>query len=258
VPAGAPANRKPAPARRGAAKVPGAICRYFSDLARPNDSTDRGGRRGIALALLASITAVIGILGSAEAGVPPRPPVNQIIHTKCKIVPIPAAIPHQAGDMVDRRILPDLTYIAEHFPIYVSDGYSGPLPNGKWVGCHNCHVANSDHKNGLAVDLVPVKYDPRCDKNWRAITRLAAWAEPRQNHPNPPFRWVGYNGDYNHGCGNHLHLSWNHAEAKPHTLARWVQVFKVKGGAPADPPGGGGVTPGGPGAPVHGGIGGGD
>ena len=30
-------------------------------------------------------------------------------------------------------------------------------------------------------------------------------------HPRPPFRWVGYEGDAGHGCGNHLHLSWNHA-----------------------------------------------
>ena len=29
--------------------------------------------------------------------------------------------------------------------------------------------------------------------------------------PRPPFRWVGYDGDAGHGCGNHLHLSWNHA-----------------------------------------------
>ena len=57
--------------------------------------------------------------------------------------------------MVDRRILPDLLWIAEHFPIYVTDGYSGPLPGGGHSGCDRCHTRHSDHYNGLAVDLVP-------------------------------------------------------------------------------------------------------
>ena len=33
--------------------------------------------------------------------------------------------------------------------------------------------------------------------------------------PRAPFRWVGYDGDANHGRGHHLHLSWNHSETKP-------------------------------------------
>jgi len=48
-----------------------------------------------------------------------------------------------------------------------------------------------------------------------------------QNEPILPFRWVGYEGDAGHGCGNHLHLSWNHAAAPPSTLAEWVEVFPV-------------------------------
>ena len=83
----------------------------------------------------------------------------------------------------------------------------------------------------------------------------------------PPFRWVGYDGDAGHGCGNHLHLSWNHAAAARYQLAEWVEVFpvgswrpatasapqhKVKPAAPKGPPGGvsggghvrtGGVSP---------------
>ncbi len=58
--------------------------------------------------------------------------------------------------MVDSRIVPDLRWIAARFPIYVTDGYSGPLPNGEHVGCDNCHVRGSDHYNGLAVDIVPL------------------------------------------------------------------------------------------------------
>jgi hypothetical protein len=129
--------------------------------------------------------------------------------------------------MVDRRIVPDLRWIAARYPIYVTDGYSGPLPNGEHVGCNNCHVRNSDHYNGLAVDVVPLDGSGRCDASWAPITRLAHWAEPVQNRPRAPFRWVGYDGDPGHGCGNHLHLSWEHAAAPMFQLAEWVEVFPV-------------------------------
>jgi hypothetical protein len=88
-----------------------------------------------------------------------------------------------------------------------------------------CHVAHSDHYNGLAVDIVPLNGGSKCDASWRPITRLAHWAEPAQNHPVAPFRWVGYDGDAGHGCGNHLHLSWEHAPAPQYQLAEWVEVF---------------------------------
>jgi len=127
--------------------------------------------------------------------------------------------------MVDRRIVPDLRWIAKRFPIFVTDGYSGPLPNGEHVGCNNCHVRNSDHYNGLAVDVVPLDGSSKCDASWAPITRLAQWAEPIQNRPRAPFRWVGYDGDAGHGCGNHLHLSWEHAAARMFQLAEWVEVF---------------------------------
>jgi hypothetical protein len=164
------------------------------------------------------------------------PLVTRSIYATGRIVPIPASVPHEAGDMVDRRIVPDLRWIAARYPIYVTDGYSGPLPGGRHVGCNLCHVRNSDHYNGLAVDIVPLGGSSRCDASWRPITRLAHWAEPRQNRPRPPFRWVGYNGDAGHGCGNHLHLSWEHAVAPMFRLAQWVEVFAVNGqGAPQPP-----------------------
>ncbi len=74
----------------------------------------------------------------------------------------------------------------------------------------------------------------KCDETWAGITRLALWAEPTQNHPAPPFRWVGYDGDAGHGCGNHLHLSWQHAAAPQFQLAEWVEVFPV-GNQPSQP-----------------------
>ena len=42
-----------------------------------------------------------------------------------QFVPIPASVPHEEGDMVDRRIVPDLRWIAQRYPIYITDGFSG-------------------------------------------------------------------------------------------------------------------------------------
>jgi hypothetical protein len=210
----------------------------------------------IALAALA-----LWLVGSAAAEAPPGP--TRLVYAPGEIVPIPAAIPHEEGDMVDKRILPDLRWIAKRFPIYITDGYSGPLPDGEHVGCDECHVKGSEHYNGLAVDIVPLEPSSRCDAHWTEITRLALWAEPVQNQPRPPFRWVGYEGDAGHGCGNHLHLSWNHAVVAQFQLAEWVEVFptgktvttepprkhRVKPAAPQGPPGGisqvmtGGLSP---------------
>src|SRR5262249_13954417 len=108
-------------------------------------------------------------------------------------------------------------------------------PDGEHVGCDECHVRGSDHYNGLAVDVVPLHGDAKCDSTWAGINRLAEWAEPVQNQPVPPFRWVGYNGDAGHGCGNHLHLSWDRAPAAQSQRADWVEVFPV-GEAPGPLP----------------------
>jgi hypothetical protein len=170
---------------------------------------------------------ILAISAACSATASAGPPSSRQIFTAGEIVPIPAAIPHEEGDMVDRRIVPDLRWLAARFPIYVTDGYSGPLPNGEHVGCDECHVKESDHYNGLAVDIVPLNGSGKCDASWRPITRLALWAEPVQGEPLPPFRWVGYDGDAGHGCGNHLHLSWEHALAPQFQLAEWVEVFPV-------------------------------
>jgi hypothetical protein len=184
-------------------------------------------KRKLILATAAILVACAALAAGANAG----PASTRIVSTAGKIVPIPAPIPHEEGDMVDSRIVGDLRWIAARYPIYITDGYSGPLPNGEWAGCHRCHVAHSDHYNGLAVDIVPQGDSATCDASWKPITRLAEWAEPVQNQPVPPFRWVGYDGDAGHGCGNHLHLSWEHAAAPQYTLAEWVEVFPAGTGA---------------------------
>lgn len=188
-------------------------------------------RRGLAVGLAGAALLSCSLPGSAAAG----PTSTRLVYAASKIVPIPAAIPHEEGDMVDRRIVPDLRWISARFPIYVSDGYSGPLPSGEHVGCRGCHVRHSDHYNGLAVDISPLNWSDKCDAKWRGITRLARWAEPIQNRPHAPFRWVGYDGDSGHGCGHHLHLSWNHSPAPQFQLAEWVEVFPVGASAGAPP-----------------------
>jgi hypothetical protein len=179
--------------------------------------------------LAAPLTAAAIAAGAIASGAAAAPaPVWHTNFQPGKIVFVGDAIPHAAGVMVDRRIIPDLKYLAQNYPIYVEEGYAGPLKGIGAVGCRSCHVSHSDHYNGLATDIVPLDWDGRgCDGSWRPITRLAHWAEPRQNHPRLPFRWVGYNGDANHGCGNHLHLSWDHAPAKRFRIADWVTVFDV-------------------------------
>jgi hypothetical protein len=178
-----------------------------------------------AVALLALCAAPIA---SALRDTPGPTHIND---SRGRFVPIPNRIPHADGAYIDKRIIRNLSWIARHFRIYVVEGFAGRLPNGKKVGCPQCHVQNSEHKIGLATDIVPLHNDwkGKCNKRWASVTKLAHWAEPHQNQPLPPFRWVGYNGDENHGCGNHLHLSWNHDDRyRKFHPSRWVEVFKVR------------------------------
>ena len=137
------------------------------------------------------------------------------------------AIPGQPGMRLDRRLLPDLAYLIARYHVRVTAGYS----------LSSVHTARGEHPLGLATDLVPGP-----GGSWDDVDRLAKWAEPRQNHPRWPFRWVGYDGDYNHGRGNHLHLSWAHSTGHYGRPARSVWLFSVRragasaAAAPAGPP----------------------
>lgn len=122
-----------------------------------------------------------------------------------RIVPIPG----MPGETVDVRILRDVLWMVAAFRVRVTDGYAT-----------SGHAADGEHPLGLAIDLVPGP-----GGSWDDIDRLAHWAEPRQGRPRAPFRWVGYDGDSNHGRGHHLHLSWNHAEVPSRRPpAAWVDV----------------------------------
>jgi Ca2+-binding RTX toxin-like protein len=151
--------------------------------------------------------------GSSPA--PPRPTSIpgvrvHVVVGKGKIV----AIPGFPGERVDRRLLRDIRWMRARYKIAITDGFA-----------MQGHAPNGEHPIGVALDIVPGP-----GGSWRDIDRLARFAEPRQNRPRAPFRWVGYNGDANHGRGNHLHLSWNHAPARRGRPPRWVQV--LTGGKP--------------------------
>jgi hypothetical protein len=131
-------------------------------------------------------------------------------------------VPGQTWARIDRRILADVLYLVRRYRVRITEGVGT-------VG----HEALGEHPLGLAVDV-----EPGAGGTWADVSRLARWAEPRQNHPRFPFRWVGWNGDYNHGhpsvckpsrrCAPHLHLSWAHSPARPRHVARAVWVFAVR------------------------------
>lgn len=135
-------------------------------------------------------------------------------------------LPGQGWGLVDRRILPDVLYLIRRYRVRITEGYGT-------VG----HTRFGEHPLGLAVDI-----EPGAGGTWNDVSRLARWAEPRQNRPRAPFRWVGWKGDFNHGhpsvckprlgCAPHLHLSWSHSPTPPGRLARSVRVFEVRSAAP--------------------------
>jgi Ca2+-binding RTX toxin-like protein len=130
-------------------------------------------------------------------------------------------IPGSGGIKIDRRLLADIRYLKAKYKIAITAGYA-----------LQGHAHNGEHPIGLGLDIVPGR-----DGSWKHIDRLARWAEPRQNRPRAPFRWVGYNGDAGHGRGHHLHLSWSHGKTRRGRPAPWVRVLNFKGGKPTRSPG---------------------
>jgi RTX calcium-binding nonapeptide repeat (4 copies) len=134
-------------------------------------------------------------------------------------------IPGHPWARIDRRILSNVLYLVRRYKVRVGDGFalSGHSPRG-------------EHPLGLAVDLYPGP-----GGSWRLVGKLARWAEPRQNRPRFPWRWVGWNGDRNHGdprhcrpsrgCPPHLHLSWDHSPGRFGRPVRTVWAFIVRGAA---------------------------
>jgi hypothetical protein len=199
-------------------------------------------RLGAALAIgLAVALAVVGLAGAKMTSLKIGPRLCETTGGG-KFVPIPGF----PGERIDRRLLTDVRMLVRRYSIFVTDGYSRS----------DVHAANGEHPIGLALDIVPNK---AAGGRWRDIDRLARWAEPRQNRPNQPFRWVGYDGDANHGRGHHLHLSWSHSEVKPGRTARTVYTARCPAPAPpeveVEPPAGGTAAGDPPAGPSSGGIG---
>jgi hypothetical protein len=131
-------------------------------------------------------------------------------------------VPGQTWARLDRRILPDVLFFIRRYHVQIWEGFGT-------VG----HEPFGEHPLGLAVDILP-----GAGGTWDDVSRVARWAEPRQGHPRAPFRWVGWNGDFNHGhpsvckprlgCAPHLHLSWSHSPAAPRHVARSARVFEVR------------------------------
>jgi hypothetical protein len=124
-------------------------------------------------------------------------------------------IPDFPGEKIDRRLLTDIEFLRKKYKdkIFITDGYS----------TSDVHARNGEHPIGLALDIIP---NFEKTKKWRKVSRLAKWAEPKQDRPRAPFRWVGYNGDAGHGRGDHLHLSWSHSDTRPEKPARTVYTIK--------------------------------
>lgn len=148
-------------------------------------------------------------------------------------------LPGFPGEKIDRRLVRDVRFLARRYKVLVTDGYS----------LDPAHSANGEHPMGLAVDIVP---NTAAGGTWKDIDRLAAWAEPKQDQPRAPFRWVGYDGDAGHGSGHHLHLSWSHSETGYNEPARTVySIYCPTKKSPAPDDGGDGS-----GTDTDGGIGG--
>jgi hypothetical protein len=159
--------------------------------------------------LIALAGAAAALLAAPAAGAPMK--VTKLGPHLCKAVHGGrfVDIPGFPGEKIDRRLLPDIHWMVRRFHIFITDGYStDPI-----------HAGNGEHPIGLATDIVP---NTSTGGKWHDIAHLAHLAEPEQNAPIMPWRWVGWNGDPGHGRGNHLHLSWSHSPSEPRHPARAV------------------------------------
>lgn len=173
-----------------------------------------GSRARRALLLLAAIAGVIALAASPAEAMRSQ----KLAPHLCKTIRGGrfVSIPGFPGEKIDRRLLPDIRWMKRRFDIFITDGYSrDPV-----------HAEAGEHPIGLATDIVP---NFASGGTWNEIGDLAHLAEPRQDQPIMPWRWVGWNGDAGHGRGNHLHLSWSHSVTSPGHPARVVYTRRCPG-----------------------------
>ena len=88
--------------------------------------------------------------------------------------------------MVDRRIVPDLRWIAAALPDLHHRRLLRAAARRRARRLHRLPRRALRPLNGLAVDIVPLNGDGNCDATWRGITRLAHWAEPARTSRGRP------------------------------------------------------------------------
>jgi hypothetical protein len=198
----------------------------FADGGRGDDSIDvrDGGSdsawcgRGVDSVLAETDDALDLACESVDYGPPGQVGRTMRVSGGGRFVPLPG----QTWVRVDRRILAGVLFLVRRYHVRITEGFGT-------VG----HERFGEHPLGLAVDI-----EPGPGGTWADVSRLARWAEPRQYHPRFPFRWVGWNGDFNHGhpsvckpsrgCAPHLHLSWSHSRGTPRHPVRTAWVFAVR------------------------------
>ena len=189
-------------------------------------ATTAGNARRVVATAIAAIALGAGGAGVAAGASGGTGPLSSVVVQEglCEttgggaFVPIPGF----ASESIDVRLLEDIKWLVRRYKIFITAGYAT-----------EGHAPNGEHPIGLALDIVP---NEAAGGTWKKITRLARRAEPKQNQPRAPFRWVGYNGDAGHGRGHHLHLSWMHSETKPKVPAETVYTRFCPGDAPTEEP----------------------
>ena len=171
---------------------------------KESSSDERRVKAKISLLAAAALTLLAMVPASSSARMQSVEVSNKLCRTTGggKFVDIPRF----PGEKIDRRLLRDIRMLRRKYNIFITDGFSRD----------RAHSINGEHPLGLALDIVP---NFAAGGSWNDIDRLAAWAEPRQDQPRAPFRWVGYNGDSGHGRGHHLHLSYSHSPSPPYEPA---------------------------------------
>lgn len=99
--------------------------------------------------------------------------------------------------MIHRNILGSVVAFIKKYKALITAGWEGG------------HSAAGEHPIGYAVDAVPGR-----GGSWDLLgraARAAGWRPGRPSVP-PPFRWIGWNTESNHGApprpNAHLHISW--------------------------------------------------
>jgi hypothetical protein len=134
-----------------------------------------------------------------------------------------ATVPNFPGERCDRRIVADVLLLTSRYGLHLIDCFGGAP-----------HALNGEHPLGLAVDVSPT------DGNWDRTLRLATaagWSPACARSGCAglgPFRTVLYNGYPGHGdprfsSSPHLHLSWEHGDARPYSPAPWVRTVLTTG-----------------------------